>query len=320
MAVKGIFVFLASWAASFLALWFGAHWLFYPPGDSIGAGIVSFCCALGLGAWRKWQLERRDAAIIARADAPLQDGRRVAVSGTLEATDGVLLAPLSGQDCLVYDYSISHIPEQSPLLGKTSNFASRPAPREDRTGLAMAPCVIRHGLQAVRLLAFPTLQRFATSDLAKGTVQRARNYVATTAYTDQSVFNAMGQVAMVFADRTGCLRMDWKMTDHDDLDNARYTERIVPPGAPVCVVGRYSASDNAIVPRANVGGVQLIHGSREEALEFMRDKGVGSLIAALLFLLVPGPAAYGILSHREHYFEQNHQPTARSERQSAAGT
>ncbi len=319
--MKSVFIFLLSWGAPFLALWCGAHWLFYPPGDWIGAAIVSFCFALGIGALRKWRLEQRDAAIIARASGPLQDGQRVAVAGTLEPTRAILQAPLSGQDSVVYDYSISHIPEQSPLLGKTSNSSSRPAPREDRTGLAMVPCVIRHGLQEVRLLAFPTLQRFATSDLQDGTRvrARARHYLSTTPFKDQSIFNAMGQIAMVLEDRSGCLQADWMMTDNVDLEKSIFTERVVPPGVPVCVLGTYSAKDNAIVPLADTGGVTLIRGSREEALEFMRDKGLGSLIAAVLFLLVPGPAAYGILSHREHYFEENHQPTARSERLDAAG-
>ncbi len=31
------------------------------------------------------------------------------------------------------------------------------------------------------------------------------------------------------------------------------------------------------------------------------------------------PAVYGILNHREHYLEENHLPTARSERLEAAG-
>ena len=317
--MKSLFIFLLSWGAPFLALWYGAHWLFYPPGDWIGAALVSFFFALGVGALRKWRLEQRDAAIIARPAGLLRDGHRVAVCGTLEPVGAILQSPLTGQECVVYDYSISHIPEQSPLLGKSSNSGPQPAPREDRTGLAMVPCVIRQGLQEVKLLAFPTLQRFATSDLQAGTAARARHYISTTPFKDQSIFNALSQVAMVLEDRSGCLRVDWKMTDHDDLEHARFTERAVPPSVPVCVLGTYSAKDNAIVPKAETGGVTLIRGNRDEALEFMRDKGIGSLIAAAFFLLVPGPAAYSILTHIEHYAEENNQPTARSERLEAAG-
>ena len=51
--MKSILVFLLAWAASFAALWLGAHQLFYPPGDWIAAALVSFFFALGVGAVTK---------------------------------------------------------------------------------------------------------------------------------------------------------------------------------------------------------------------------------------------------------------------------
>jgi hypothetical protein len=312
--MKSFLVFLVSWGVAFLALWYGAHELFYPPGDWIGAAIVSFGVALGIGGLRKARLERRDAAIIARPEGPPQDGKRVAVAGTLEPTDAPLRAPLSGQECLVYDYSISHVPKPPPLIGKTKNSTSQPSPVVDRSGMAMAPCVIRSGVREVRLLAFPGLEGFPDSALDDGRIERARNYIAATKFKEQSILNAVGQVAKVIEDRSGNLRVDWKMTSHEELENSGFNERLVPVGAKACVVGLYSAKDNAIVPQADTGGVKLIRGSREEALEFMRDRGTGSLIAAALFLLVPGPILYGILTHREHYDYENHRPSVRGEK------
>ncbi|MGZ5571820.1 MAG: ankyrin repeat domain-containing protein [Usitatibacter sp.] len=312
--MKSFLVFLLSWGVSFLALWYGAHELFYPPGDWIGALIVSFGIALGIGSLLKARLERRDAAIVARPEGPPRDGERVAIAGTIEATGEPLRAPLSGLDCVVYDYSISHVPKPPPLIGKAKNQSSQPSPVIDRSGMAMAPSIIRSGVREVRLLAFPGLEGFPGSTLGDGTIERARGYIAATKFKEQSVLNAVGQVTKVMEDRSGSLRVDWKMGSHTELENSAFEERLVPVGAKACVVGHYSAKENAIVPQADTGGVRLIRGSREEALAFLRDKGGGSLIAAALFLLVPAPILYGILTHREHYFEENHKPSVRSER------
>jgi hypothetical protein len=312
--MKSVLPFLLSWGVTFLALWYGAHELFYPPGDWIGALIVSFGVALGIGALRKARLERRDAALLARPESAPQDGKRVAIAGTIEPVGERLTAPLSGQECVVYDYSISHVPKPPALIGGTKDSNSQPSEMVDRSGMAMAPSIIRTGPREVRLLAFPAMEGFPDSVLKDGTIERARNYLAATKFKEQSVLNAVEQVAKVIEDRSGKLRVDWKMTSHQELENSRFNERMVPVGAKACIVGLYSAKENAIVPQADTGGVSLIRGSREEALEFMRGKGIGSLIAAALFLLAPGPILYGILTYREHYFEENHKPSVRSER------
>jgi len=312
--MKSIFQFLLSWGVPFLALWYGAHQLFYPPGDWIGAALVSFFVALGIGGVRKGRLERRDASIVARPEGPPKDGERVAVAGTIEPTGEPLRAPLSGRPCVVYDYSISHIPELPALIGKPANQSSRPSPVIDRSGMALAPSIIRSGLREVRLLAFPGMEGFPSSALKDGKVERAREYIAATPFTEQSIFNFAGQVTRLIEDRSGSLRVDWKMTSHEDLEDSRFEERVVPVGAKACVVGLYSAKENAIVPRAGVGGVRLIRGTREEALAFLRDKSGGSLIAAALFIALPGPIVYGVLTHRESYDYAHGQPSVRGER------
>jgi hypothetical protein len=265
--MKSFLITLLTWAGAFAALWWGARELFYPPGDWIGAALVSFFVALGIGGLRKARIDRRDAAIVARPEGPPRDGERVAIAGTLEATGEPLLAPLSRQPCLVYDYSISHIPKHALLSENRSDPTSRPSPVIERSGLALAPLVIRSNLREVRLLAYPGLEGFSESDLGEGTIERARRYIAATRFEEQSILDAPGQVAKVVGDRTGSLRVDWKMSSHENLEDSSFSERLVPPGAKACVVGLYSAAENGIVPQANVGGVRLIRGTREEALK-----------------------------------------------------
>ena len=315
--MKSFIVTLATWGILFLPLWYGAHELFYPPGDWIGALIASFSIALGIGGLRKARLERRDAAIVARPEGPPRDGERVAIAGTVEPMGAVLAAPLSGAECVLYDYEISHIPEIPAFIGGRKN-SSRPSPVIDRSGMAMAPVVIRSGLRDVRLLAFPGIESFEWSKLGADKVERARDYIASTAFTDQSIFDIPEQLARVTDDRSGSLRVDWKSTSHDDLEGSKFEERRVERGAKACVIGLYSAKDNAIVPQDNVGGTRLIRGTREQVLSIVRDKGTGSIIAAVLFILVPGAITYGVLTIRERYAEAHHEPSVRGDREAAA--
>ena len=306
---------MATWGVSFALLWYGAHELFYPPGDWIGAAIVSLFFALGTGAIRKARIERRDASIVAKPEGPPKDGERVAISGTIEPLGDPLRSPFSGTECVAYDYSITHIPKLPPLLDdRSSSHRQQNSPVTDRSGFALAPSIIRSGVREIRLLAFPGLERFPASDLGEGTLERAKAYVAATKFEEQSVLGAPAQVRRLLEDRTGDVRVDWKLSSHSTLEDSGFMERYVPVGAKACVVGLYSAKENAIVPQGGVGGTRLIRGTRAEALEFLRDTGTGSIIAAILFLLVPGPAAYAILAHREHYAEENHKDNLRSER------
>jgi hypothetical protein len=312
--MKSFLVTLVIWAVAFAVLWFGAHELFYPPGDWIGAALVSFFFALGTGGLRRARIERRDAAIVARAEGAPADGERVAIAGTLEAIGETLHAPLSGEPCLVYDYSISHIPKQSSLTTTSGGATKQPSPVIDHSGMAVAPLIIRSNLREVRILTYPGLEDFPDSELDEGTAERARRYIAATKFEDVGILDMPGQVMKVTGNRTGSLRTDWKLSPNEDLEDAIFKERRVPLGTKACVVGLYSKADNAIVPQANTGGVRLIRGTRDEALASLRGTTTASLIVAALFLLIPGPIVYGVLTHRENYFNEHNQPSVMRDR------
>ncbi len=305
---------LVTWGASFALLWYGAHELFYPPGDWIGAALVSFFFALGIGAIRKARLDRRDASIVAKPEGPPADGKRVAIAGTIEPMGETLRAPFSGAECVAYDYTITHQPELPMLLDKGGSQNRQTSPVVDKSGMAMAPVIIRSGVREIRLLAYPGFEHFPASELGEGTVERARAYIAATKFEDQSVLGAPSQIKRLLEDRSGSIRVDWKVSSHDDLSKSGFMERVIPPNVHACVIGLYSAKENAIIPQSGVGGTRLIRGTRAEALEFVRDVGTGSIIAAAFFLLVPGPVAYAILTHAEHYNEEHHKDNVRSER------
>ncbi len=306
--MKSFLVTLVIWGALFCGVWYGFHEYYYPPGDWIGAAIASFSMALGIGGLRKARLESGDAALLARPEGPPRDGERTAIGGTIELLGSPLRAPLSGVECVAYDYSISHW--RPSRKGQSTEVI-------DRSGMALAPSAIRSGVRTIRLLAFPGLEGFPDSALHGSTAERARSYIAATHFKDQSSLLALGEVGDLVADRSGAVRKDWKLSSHDDLDNARFSERVLPVAAKVCLIGRYSAGENAIVPEADVGGVRIIQGSRAEALAFVGRSRVVDLVVGALLILVPSLAIWGVLAYREHYFDANQKPSLGSERAEA---
>jgi len=306
--MKSFAITLATWALLFALLWYGAHELFYPPADWIASAIVSLLGALGIGGLRKARIERRDAAIVDRSEGAPVDGARIAIAGTIEPIESELQAPFSGEPCIYYDYEISHTPP------RRNNDDARPSPVIDRGGMALAPVVIRSGVREVRLLAFPGIERFDNADLGADVVGRARAYIDATQWEAGSIIGAVRSIPRLLGDRSGRARVDFRNTTYDDLEHSRFQERRVAAHAKVCAIGLYSAKDNAIVPQANVGGVRLISGTREEALHWLRAGNVASIIGAVLLLAIPGPVAYGVLSIRENYFEEHNQDSVRKMR------
>jgi Ankyrin repeats (3 copies) len=306
--MKSLGITLLTWAALFGALWYGMRELYTPPGDWIGALIVSFFIAVGLGAIRKGRLERRDAALVARAEEAPRDGERIALVGTLAPLGEALRAPFSGAECVYYDYSISHI-RQARRSGESSTNVV------DRSGIALAPSSIRAGVRTIRLLAVPGIDRYSKTPVDEKLRDGARRYVAETAFEDTTGILALPEVGSLMGDSSGAVRKDWKLSEQDDAADGILEERFVPPGDRVCVIGHYDAKENAIVPEADVGGVRVIRGTRQEALSFLNDSRLGDLIAAALLIVVPALALWGVLTWREHYLSREKVAAAQREKQ-----
>jgi hypothetical protein len=305
--LKSFLITLFTWAVLFGGIYYGYHRVYYPPADWIGALIVAFFIALGIGALRKSNIDKRDAALVAQPEGPPPDGERVAIAGTLEPIGATLQAPFSGNECIAWDYSVQH--RESSRSGSSSTTV------QDRLGIALAPCVIRSGVRDIRLLAFPSIANFPQTAVDRN---RAAAYLASAPADDQSlgrVFLHLTEAAHLFDDGTGAVRKDWILSLHRDLDGSSLIERIIPVGDKVCVIGTYSAEKNAIVTDASGGGVRLLRGTRNEALQSLRASRSGDFIAAAFLIVVPALIAWGALNHREHYFEVHGQPSVRGERQ-----
>ena len=309
--MKSLLITLLSWAVLYLGVEFFFRQRFYPPGDWVGALVVSFFIALGIGALRKARVEGGDAGLLSTPEGPPRDGERVAIAGTIEPVEETLIAPFSGAECVAYDYEATHFSQSS----------RRPDEVIDRTGLALAPSIIRSGIRTIKLLAFPSMEGFQSEVKDDASVQRAKNFLRTTPAVDKTGILAIASVAEIaelLRDQSGTVRKDWRLSDHDDLESSFFKERAVPPGAKVCVLGRYSAEKNAVIPEAGHGGVRMIKGTRAEALELIREKRSSSFLSAGCLIIVPALIALGMLMRREHYAEANGQPSLRGNALAAA--
>jgi hypothetical protein len=227
------------------ALWYflrdplpnGAAWAV-----AIVAGILIHLAYAALTTGRR---REGDLRLLRKAGEPPADGKRVALVGTVKATEGTLRAPISGAECVAYSYEIYHFVEV-PRRNRTPDKRRVP----DFAGVALAPSVIHTPQGDFRLLAFPFLNGFPRqthSDSAH--LKRADDYVQRTTFEKTTAF--IGELAVLdraMRETEGALKKDWRMSDAGAVTNMTADEQCLPPDAKVCAFGIYSAEKQSLVP------------------------------------------------------------------------
>jgi hypothetical protein len=192
------------------AWWLGQ--MFDPPGQYIGAAIVALIVGGCLGtlynarvAYREWSLVSE-----ARAGLPWTDGRWTAVAGEIHPVGEPLIAPFSGQECVLCEYDVA---TRQTASAARQNENSKPG--SDFAGFLMNPCVIRSDFGDVRLLGFPNLENFGErvcdgSDVASN----ARQFFNGTEFENYSglklaaVFSA---ITSAWSDDDGLVRKNLRL-------------------------------------------------------------------------------------------------------------
>ena len=155
--LRGCLIALFLWLALSTGYWYWLDHAFEPPGSIIGGLVAGLIVAGCLGALINARTALRDWSLAAasRHGLPLADGRIVAVSGTIHPIDKPLIAPFSGQECVICEYD----------LGRRSRGSSEEERNTgaDYAGFLMTPCVIRTRQGDVRLLGFPILEEVGAS-------------------------------------------------------------------------------------------------------------------------------------------------------------
>lgn len=203
---------------------FYIYWLgnAFPEGETLILGaivglIVFFCIGALSNAWRAWG----DWSLIseARYGLPLNDGRMVAVSGTIRPIGNPLIAPFSHTECVICEYDLAK-PKVTGSSEDSDNTGS------DYAGFLMTPSKIEGRSGEVRLLGFPLLEGFdAQSCLSAASAANARRLLNTAPFEDRtgvkmvSILSVFGEV---WSDDDGTVEK------HLRLSNATADE-IFPP-------------------------------------------------------------------------------------------
>lgn len=200
--------------------------------------ILPIGYAIGIGtAYRE-----RKMLLDAVTGTPPEDGQWVAVSGTIRSM-APLRAPISGTECVAYQYRIS----------KRVRQAKSPSTAVVYDGKALTPSTIagRHG--SVRLLAVPffDLPMASVSDAAAAA--NAQRYASATAFESGATpSDRKTTVERESTDDDGMFRVDRAYADAPaDMSDCVFEERLVANGATVCAFGLYSRMRGGLIPHPN---------------------------------------------------------------------
>lgn len=210
---------------------------------------LPLACSLGylVGSRRYFQEERLILRSVMRPK--LKDGERVVVIGPIEPLAPALRAPITGRDCVAYEYVIDH---ESPGVD------GPPTRVRDYWGMAVSPYQISTPAGPVRVLAWAKLEQpsfVATEDEAYASA--AAHLYATSYRHPASAGEKYGSLAEpldtesdTFADDI-CADSDHLHLRRDsaaELRKLQVAERRLEVGETVCAAGSYSAAKKALVP------------------------------------------------------------------------
>ncbi|HUP62480.1 MAG TPA: hypothetical protein VNA69_18900 [Thermoanaerobaculia bacterium] len=192
---------------------------------------------------RDWRARNRTA----RGERPL-DGDLTAITGVIHPSFEPIKAPLSGRDCVIYNYD----------AGSARTFV----------GFGMTRCAVRTPLGDYFLGSFPVLQGFAKSDVDRET---AMQYLQSTRF---EFANILQLTKLMFKMHTEAppLRRDWKLGEEGGRpvrpdvadETSALQECIIAPGETVTAIGRYNSGISALVSDAKEKGfLRLTRGGQE---------------------------------------------------------
>ncbi|MGI8979074.1 MAG: hypothetical protein ACR2FY_07600 [Pirellulaceae bacterium] len=152
--VRGCTIAFFLWIALAAGYWYWLDHAFDPPGSIIGGLIVGLIVAGCIGSIMGARIALRDWKLASGSQhgLPLADGRIVAISGTIHPIEKPLLAPFSGEECVICEYDLGRRTRDTSK-GVTSSGS-------DYTGFLMTPCVIRSQQGDIKLLGFPVLEGY----------------------------------------------------------------------------------------------------------------------------------------------------------------
>jgi hypothetical protein len=219
------------------------------------------------------------------------DGERGVVFGWIMREGPSLTAPASGRECVLYRYQISHTESRSSIKRDSPSPPSRTV--IDAEGFALTPAVIQTAAGLVKLRSFVTLEfkadRFTMSEVGKN----VHAYLAATTFRGSgSLEDDYRALQATLKDGDGAIRYDRGTGAADSAVPYLIEEHVVRNGDEVCVFGKFSAAEGAIVPDPD-SPMLMPTRLRRGALEFLSRRLAFNAFGYALGALVWGALAVG---------------------------
>ena len=249
-------------------------------GAVIGALLALFASSMMVSAVTR--LKERFHLHQASEGRRPRDGGRGVFFGRILREGPCLTAPVSGRECLLYRYRITHS-ESRRSTGRGPSPPDRTV--TDAEGFALTPSVIQTAAGLVKLRAFVTPE-FRADRFTMGEVGRN-----VDAYLEAATFRGVGNLEedhralqAILKNGDGAIRYD-RGTGKIDPGVAHWIEEhIVRNGDEVCVFGKFSTAEGAIVPDPDsptLMPTRLRRGSLEFLSRRLALSAVGYALGAL---------------------------------------
>ena len=262
-----------------------------PRGRAVAWSLAcAFGAATGIGMLRLSGRERADMKLIRRSswnDAP-GDGERVAFCGIIEADDEPMESPVRKRPCVLYHFAVLHLGRWSVSVGGGTKEVT------DFAGYGVTPCRVIGTSGSVRLGGFPTLYGFEEKSISSDSArQNVREFLRGLRFEEL----ARGDIEWVpigeelWDGRTKTVR-NFRAPGADLHDRAIFNEASVGESDRVCVVGRWSERERAVVTSKDQE-LWLYRGDPETVREILSSSvGCGRFLGLVLILASVGTALY----------------------------
>ena len=284
--------------AAALGVWFAIRFPDAPPDTSprlpplpyrlvlsFGAGLIGAIpgtlALMGFDGVRTRLAERLGLMRAAGPKVPV-DGAFQPFFGRIVTEGPMLVAPLSGRECLLYRYEAT----ESAGSRSTVNAAD---------GYALTPSHLDTAAGRIHLLAYMDLEFNAESLDAESARERLRTYLPTVQLFKPALdpMRTLRETERHVLDDDGSIRFDHGLPDAAETATG-FSERIVQHGDEVAVFGMYSAQRNGIVPdpaaeiphRARLRKGSLPRLARGFVVQAVASGAVGLLFAGALWLWI----------------------------------
>lgn len=244
----------------------------------VSAFVGLFACAAvvfltnAVSAWRKRAAIRGGIAGVRPANGP------AVLVGTLQPLGGALTAPMSGAPCVTYSYTVVETKGSGKQRTIVTHFK----------GVGLAPAVVMTASGSFKLLTVPDLDPGPDGNTAGERIEHFERYARATSFTGPDT--SAQELADRWSDADGAYRSDVAYTNLDgvNLRNCQLEQRVVPPGAQVCVFGRFSSEKGGIVPSTGlqtppkllVGNLDQVAAALAKTARLQVVLGVGAAGAA----------------------------------------